>query len=143
MAFIGKLKKELCQPIKISWIKGHQDDNNAYDKLTRHTKQNIDVDHLATAPCLHDEVVRCATSKPVCILSCSRLGCPIFSRCTRHSRFVLLSWKLVFGLAEGDSLGGNFSSNSPDVGWSRGGLGEIKRLVSYDLVAGDGTVDSR
>jgi hypothetical protein len=29
------------------------------------------------------------------------------------------------GLAEGNSLGSNSSSNSPEVGWSRGGLGEI------------------
>ena len=50
----------------------------------------------------------------------------------------------MFWLGRGNSLGNKFSSKSPEVGWSRGGLGEIKQLLSYWLCCWgeNGTVDS-
>jgi hypothetical protein len=47
-AFIEMLQKELRRPIKIAWIKGHQDATAPYDKLSYHAQMNVDVDKLAT-----------------------------------------------------------------------------------------------
>jgi hypothetical protein len=39
---------EIKQHIKVSWIKGHQDDKISYDRLPLQARLNIDVDFLAT-----------------------------------------------------------------------------------------------
>jgi hypothetical protein len=49
LAFIAMLNKELRRPLKITWVKGHQDEKNPYDDLPRHAKLNVDADSLATA----------------------------------------------------------------------------------------------
>ena len=49
LSVIQDLHKELRRPLKIQWIKGHQDDKSSYEKLPPDTKSNIDVDRLATA----------------------------------------------------------------------------------------------
>jgi hypothetical protein len=48
LAFIEMLNKSLCRPIRISWIKGHQDEKVYYNKLSRHAQLNVDADSLAT-----------------------------------------------------------------------------------------------
>lgn len=45
---IKEMVKELRRPIALHWVKGHQDDDKEYDKLSRDAKLNVDVDHLAT-----------------------------------------------------------------------------------------------
>jgi ribonuclease HI len=45
---IRELCDELRRPLEIQWVKGHQDDDRAYDELPRDAKLNIDVDELAT-----------------------------------------------------------------------------------------------
>jgi hypothetical protein len=42
------LNKSLCHPIRISWIKGHQDEKVDYNKLSHHAQLNMDDDSLAT-----------------------------------------------------------------------------------------------
>ena len=48
ISLIKDLSKELGRPMKIDWVKGHQDDNKPYDELPRDAQLNIDVDKLAT-----------------------------------------------------------------------------------------------
>ncbi len=48
LAFIKQLNSELRRPIKFTWIKGHQDDQTTYDKLSWRAKLNVDADRLAT-----------------------------------------------------------------------------------------------
>ncbi len=48
LAFIEMLQKELRRPIKITWVKGHQDATTPYDKLSHHVQMNVDADKLAT-----------------------------------------------------------------------------------------------
>ncbi|KAI2501468.1 hypothetical protein MHU86_12983 [Fragilaria crotonensis] len=48
LSVIRALYRELRRPIKIQWIKSHQDDKTSYDKLSSDAKLNIDVDKLAT-----------------------------------------------------------------------------------------------
>jgi hypothetical protein len=45
---IQELAAELKRPILPHWVKGHQDDERSYDKLTPEAKLNVDVDELAT-----------------------------------------------------------------------------------------------
>jgi hypothetical protein len=47
-SFIRELHHELRRPIRIQWIKSHQDDKTSYSKLSPDAKLNIDVDNLAT-----------------------------------------------------------------------------------------------
>ena len=55
LAFIAQLTKELRRPIKISWVKGHQDKHTPYEQLSRLSKLNVDVDILATNHRLHEK----------------------------------------------------------------------------------------
>ena len=48
LSVIKDLHRELRRPLKIQWIKGHQDNQTEYAKLPADTKLNIDVDKLAT-----------------------------------------------------------------------------------------------
>jgi hypothetical protein len=49
LSVIRDLHKELRRPLKIQWIKGHQDNRSKYDTLPPDTQLNIDADHLATS----------------------------------------------------------------------------------------------
>jgi hypothetical protein len=49
LSVIRDLHKELRQPLKIQWIKGHQDDSSKYNTLPPDTQLNIDADHRATS----------------------------------------------------------------------------------------------
>jgi hypothetical protein len=42
------LTKSLCRPIQISWIKGHHDEKEDYNKLSCHAQLNVDAESLAT-----------------------------------------------------------------------------------------------
>ena len=48
VTLIFHLLQECRRPIKIDWVKGHQDDFIPYDELSRDAQLNVDVDHLAT-----------------------------------------------------------------------------------------------
>lgn len=48
LSVIRELHHELRRPIRIQWIKSHQDHKTAYAKLSPDAKLNIDVDKLAT-----------------------------------------------------------------------------------------------
>jgi hypothetical protein len=49
LSIIRELYHELRRPLKIDWIKSHQDDDKTYEKLPPDAKLNIDVDALTTA----------------------------------------------------------------------------------------------
>ncbi len=49
LTMIRDLHHELRRPLKIQWIKSHQDDDKKYESLSPDAKINIDVDALATA----------------------------------------------------------------------------------------------
>jgi hypothetical protein len=48
LSVIRELHQELRRPLRIQWIKSHQDDQTSYSKLSPDAKLNIDADKLAT-----------------------------------------------------------------------------------------------
>jgi hypothetical protein len=42
---IQSLVEELKRPIAACWVKGHQDEDRAYNELSREAQLNIDVDN--------------------------------------------------------------------------------------------------
>jgi hypothetical protein len=48
LSIIRELHQELRRPLKIQWIKSHQDNDTKYERLSPDAKINIDVDALAT-----------------------------------------------------------------------------------------------
>jgi hypothetical protein len=55
MTIIIENTKAIQHTIRISWIKGHQDDKKAYDTLPLRARLNIDADRLATRHRLQDK----------------------------------------------------------------------------------------
>jgi ribonuclease HI len=49
ITLIKELHAALRRPLQVTWVKGHQDDKQPYDKLSRDAQLNVDADRLATA----------------------------------------------------------------------------------------------
>ena len=62
LTLIYSLQTELRRRPKITWVKGHQDQDIEYSKLSRDARNNVDVDHLAST---HTSQHRLAPSQSI------------------------------------------------------------------------------
>ena len=86
---INELFKELRRPMKIKWIKSHQDGKTSYSNLTPDAKLNVDVDHLATK-CHQNKRAkprRATAHIPAMQMSISILNTRFFGNLDEHIRY--------------------------------------------------------
>jgi hypothetical protein len=48
LTLLFHLFQDFRRPLRIDWVKGHQDDFTPYSELSRDAQLNVDADHLAT-----------------------------------------------------------------------------------------------